>query len=148
MIWDWVCSISSSYFNVETKGKLIKICILGKTFQSLAIADYYKDDWPLLICTTATARDGWERHIRDLLPWVPAQSIGCLMSTQDYVGDFKVLITSYTLMDKNCDRLLERNFGFIILDESHSIKNFKTKSAKSAIRLGAKAKRIILLSGK
>lgn len=109
---------------------------------------FLKDDWPLLICTTATARDGWERHIRDLLPWVSGRSIGCLTSTQNYVGDFKVLITSYSLMDKNCDRLLERNFGFIILDESHLIKNFKTKSAKSATRLGEKAKRIVLLSGK
>lgn len=129
------------------QNKTINICILGKTFQAIAIADFYKDDWPLFICTTATAREEWKRHIRDLLPWVPEQSIACLTSTQEYVGDFKVLITSYSLMDKNCDRLLKRNFGFVILDESHNIKNFKTKSAQSATRLGEKAKRIILLSG-
>lgn len=29
---------------------------LGKTFQALAIADYYKEDWPLLIVTTSTMR--------------------------------------------------------------------------------------------
>lgn len=32
-------------------------------------------------------------------------------------------------------------------DESHTIKNFKTKSTQSATRLGEKAKRIVLLSG-
>lgn len=93
----------------------------GKTYQAIAIADFYKDDWPLLIVTTATAREGWERHIRDLLPWVPSQSIGCLLSTQDHIGDIKVLVTSYALMDKNCDRLLQKKFGFIILVSSPSL---------------------------
>lgn len=88
---------------------------LGKTYQALAIADYYKNDWPLLICTTATARDDWERHVRNLLPWIPSQSIVCCQSTQYYFGNCKVLITSYALMEKNCDRLAEKKFGVIIL---------------------------------
>lgn len=29
---------------------------LGKTFQALAIANYYKEDWPLLIITTASMK--------------------------------------------------------------------------------------------
>lgn len=29
---------------------------LGKTYQALAMADFYKHDWPLLICTTAATR--------------------------------------------------------------------------------------------
>lgn len=29
---------------------------LGKTYQALALADFYKHDWPLLICTTAATR--------------------------------------------------------------------------------------------
>ncbi|KAJ6646348.1 SWI/SNF-related matrix-associated actin-dependent regulator of chromatin subfamily A-like protein 1 [Pseudolycoriella hygida] len=120
---------------------------LGKTFQSLAIADFYKNDFPLLICTTATARDDWMRHVRNLLPWISPESIVCWQSTQDYLGKVKVLITSYSLMDKNCDRLFEKNFGILILDESHTIKNFKAKSTVSALRLGEKAKRVILLTG-
>lgn len=28
----------------------------GKTYQALAIADFYRDDWPLLVCTTAGTR--------------------------------------------------------------------------------------------
>lgn len=35
----------------------------------------------------------------------------------------------------------------IAQDESHTVKNHKTKSAQSAIRLGEKAKRIVLLTG-
>lgn len=29
---------------------------LGKTYQALAIADFYRDDWPMLVCTTAGTR--------------------------------------------------------------------------------------------
>jgi SWI/SNF-related matrix-associated actin-dependent regulator of chromatin subfamily A-like protein 1 len=43
---------------------------LGKTYQALGIADFYKEDWPMLICTTATARDHWCQTIRALLPYV------------------------------------------------------------------------------
>lgn len=87
----------------------------GKTFQAIAIADFYKDDWPLLIVTTATARDGWDRHIKELLPAVPSDSIKVLVSTNEYVSDCKVLITSYSLMEKNVEHLLKKSFGCIIL---------------------------------
>lgn len=45
-------------YGIEKKGR----CLiademgLGKTYQALALADFYKDDWPLLICTTASTR--------------------------------------------------------------------------------------------
>lgn len=45
-------------FGIEKKGR----CLiademgLGKTYQALALADFYKDDWPLLVCTTASTR--------------------------------------------------------------------------------------------
>lgn len=45
-------------FGIEKKGR----CLiademgLGKTYQALGLADFYKDDWPLLVCTTASTR--------------------------------------------------------------------------------------------
>lgn len=94
---------------------------LGKTFQALAIADFYKDDWPLLVVTTATARGAWEDHFHEWLPWIPKHLIKCLTSNQDYVGDAKVIITSYSMMDKNCDSLLDKNIGFVILVSTNDI---------------------------
>lgn len=35
---------------------------LGKTHQALAIADFYRDEWPLLICTTAITRYSVSTH--------------------------------------------------------------------------------------
>lgn len=85
--------------------------------------------------------------MRNLLPSVPVQYISVLTSMTDYVGDARVLITSYPMMERNIDRLCEKKFGCLILDESHSLKNFKTKSTTAAVKLANVAKRVILLTG-
>lgn len=64
---------------------------------------------------TAAARTTWESHITDLLPAVPSDSVKVLTSTNGYASNCKVLITSYTLMDKNVEILLKKSFGCIIL---------------------------------
>ncbi|XP_055544718.1 SWI/SNF-related matrix-associated actin-dependent regulator of chromatin subfamily A-like protein 1 [Wyeomyia smithii] len=120
---------------------------LGKTYQAIAVADFYKENWPLLVCTTASTRDVWAAKIRELLHYVPVHNIVTLQSGQDYIGDANILISSYSLMEKCADKLLERGFGFIIMDESHTLKNFKAKCTSVAQELARKAKRVILLSG-
>lgn len=120
---------------------------LGKTYQALAIADFYRDDFPLLICTTASTREAWAEHVRTLLPSIPCQGISVFQSTKDYFADAKVVIVSYALMERNSERLASMKFGVLILDESHSLKNFKGKSTATALTLANKAKRVILLTG-
>lgn len=136
-------------FAIAHHGRLM-ICDemgLGKTYQALAVADFYKESWPLLICTTASVRESWVNHIRELLPSLPVHYIQTLLSNQQYFHDAKVLITSYNMMDKHVERLLEHKFGFVIFDESHTLKNAKTKCAMVAERLTQKARHVILLSG-
>ncbi|XP_037960873.1 SWI/SNF-related matrix-associated actin-dependent regulator of chromatin subfamily A-like protein 1 [Teleopsis dalmanni] len=120
---------------------------LGKTYQALAIADFYREDWPLLICTTASTREPWATHIRQLLPKIPCHYIQVLTNTQQYFGDAKVLITSYNMMEKHMSDLLARSFGFVIFDESHMLKNQKAKCTVVADRLSMQAKHVVLLSG-
>ncbi|GBP14151.1 hypothetical protein EVAR_69261_1 [Eumeta japonica] len=120
---------------------------LGKTYQAIAVADFYRDNWPLFICTTASSRDSWSQHIRELLPSIPLHYIQVLNSNQQYIGDCKVLITSYSMMEKNMNQLMEHNFGFLIFDESHNLKNSKAKCTIVADRLSQKAKHVLLLSG-
>lgn len=120
---------------------------LGKTYQALALADFYRNDWPLLICTTAIVRETWSKKIRELLPYVSYQHVTCMTSAQEYIGDAKILILTYTLMEKNCQRLLEKKFGCIIFDESQLLKNFKAKCTNAAQQLALHTKRVILLSG-
>lgn len=120
---------------------------LGKTYQALAIADFYRENFPLLICTTANTRGAWFEHVRTLLPSIPDRCITVFQSTKDYFPDSRVVIATNTLMEKNYQRLLDMNFGVVILDESHSLKNFKGKSTAAALALANKAKRVILLTG-
>ena len=45
---------------------------LGKTIQAIAVAYYYKDEWPLLIVVPSSLRYVWieelEKWLPDLLP--------------------------------------------------------------------------------
>ncbi|KAF5302073.1 hypothetical protein FQR65_LT08623 [Abscondita terminalis] len=120
---------------------------LGKTFQALAIAHYYIDDWPLLIVTTASMKNEWESTIHKYIPSISIMHTQYITSAKDYIGDCKILICSYEMMVRCLDKLLLRNFKIIIVDESHTLKNFKSKCTKAATDLSKKAKRIILLSG-
>ncbi|EDW11434.1 SWI/SNF-related matrix-associated actin-dependent regulator of chromatin subfamily A-like protein 1 [Drosophila mojavensis] len=136
-------------FSIAQQGRVM-ICDemgLGKTYQALAVADYFREDWPLLICTTASTRDAWAMHITELLPSVPVHCIQLLTNSNMYVVDAKVLITSYNMMERYMDKLLERKFGCVIYDESHTLKNGKAKCTAVAKRLADQAKRVILLSG-
>uniref|UniRef100_A0A182QXV2 SWI/SNF-related matrix-associated actin-dependent regulator of chromatin subfamily A-like protein 1 n=1 Tax=Anopheles farauti TaxID=69004 RepID=A0A182QXV2_9DIPT len=120
---------------------------LGKTYQAIALADFYQQDWPLLICTTASTRDSWAKKIRELLPHIPVHQIVGLNSGQDYIGDCRVLISSYSLMERCADQLLDRGFGMLVFDESHTLKNVKAKCTTVALALAKKARRVVLLSG-
>ncbi|EDW04242.1 SWI/SNF-related matrix-associated actin-dependent regulator of chromatin subfamily A-like protein 1 [Drosophila grimshawi] len=135
-------------FAIAQQGRVM-ICDemgLGKTYQALAVADYFREDWPLLVCTTASTRDTWARHITELLPSVPVHCVQVLANNQ-YLQDAKVLIASYNMMERSIDKLLQRKFGFVIYDESHTLKNGKAKCTAVAKRLADQAKRVILLSG-
>ncbi|KAK5641352.1 hypothetical protein RI129_009899 [Pyrocoelia pectoralis] len=120
---------------------------LGKTFQALAIANYYKTDWPLLIVTTSSMKNEWEATIHKYLPSVSIMQTQYMVSAKDYIGDSNILIISFDLMSRSIDKLLERQFRVIIMDESHTLKNFKTKCTKVATTLAKNATRIVLLSG-
>uniref|UniRef100_A0A1B0G5L7 SWI/SNF-related matrix-associated actin-dependent regulator of chromatin subfamily A-like protein 1 n=1 Tax=Glossina morsitans morsitans TaxID=37546 RepID=A0A1B0G5L7_GLOMM len=120
---------------------------LGKTYQTIAIASFYQEDWPLLICTTASTRDSWATHIRELLPSLPVHYIQILSSGQQYINELKVLITSYSMMERHVSQIMERKFGFLIFDESQNLKNSKAKCTIVADRLYQQARSVILLSG-
>ncbi|XP_030757655.1 SWI/SNF-related matrix-associated actin-dependent regulator of chromatin subfamily A-like protein 1 [Sitophilus oryzae] len=120
---------------------------LGKTFQALAVMNYYQSDWPLLIVTTASMKHVWEETIVKYLPSISIMQVQYMTSGKDYIGGSKVIIVSHDLMSRCCEKLLERNFGCIIIDESHTMKNFKAKITQAATKLSKNAKRVVLLSG-
>ena len=68
------------------------------------------------------------------------------------IGTAKVTITTFGLLSKTTSRILKealnnQAFQVVIVDESHSIRNVKTVSAKTVVPLIKNANRRILLSG-
>lgn len=120
---------------------------LGKTRQALAVADFYKDDWPLLIVTTAQCRPMWLDQINDLLPSISPQDICILESHNDYISDARVVVCSYTSLEINMKKIETKRFRTILFDESQNIKNPKAKQTINASKLGLQAARVVLISG-
>lgn len=78
---------------------------------------------------------------------VSLMNLQYMTAGSDYIGDAKILITSHDLMSRCLDKLMERKYGILIVDESHVLKSAKTKCFQAASALSKVAKRIILLSG-
>lgn len=120
---------------------------LGKTRQALAVASYYRNEWPLLIVATAATRDMWSDQVFELLPSVNCADVVVIRSSKEMISSAKVVICSYSSMDSSMKKLELMNFGVVIFDESHSIKNSKAKQTINATKIGQKAKRVILITG-
>ncbi|XP_034249372.1 SWI/SNF-related matrix-associated actin-dependent regulator of chromatin subfamily A-like protein 1 [Thrips palmi] len=121
---------------------------LGKTIQALAIADYYRNEWPLLIVCPSSMRFQWVAEIHKHLMHVSPETIFVITTGKDALdSSFQVIITSYDLMAKCKDKLLVRKFGVVIMDESHSLKNPKAIRTKVGTEILKKCSRCVLLSG-
>lgn len=152
----------SIIFAIKRNGRLLLAddMGLGKTIQSLGIASYYRNEWPLFITVPSSVKFMWkENSIR----WI-SSSIREVAKLDDDepVDDFiqvlengrqlinpkaKIIISSYDLLSKNADEYSKVQYKVIIVDECHLLKNSKTQRAKSAMKLIQNAKRVILLSG-
>ncbi|KRY88081.1 SWI/SNF-related matrix-associated actin-dependent regulator of chromatin subfamily A-like protein 1 [Trichinella pseudospiralis] len=123
---------------------------LGKTVEALAVASYYRNEWPLLVVCPSSMKYTWVEEIENRLLFVNSNQIVVLNTGRDSLpnsSDCSVLITSYDFMVNQSEALIGRKFSIVILDESHNIKNFRTQRYKVATKLLKAAKRVILLSG-
>jgi len=120
---------------------------LGKTVQALGLASYYRQAWPVLVICPSTVRFSWEEAIGRWLPSVDRQDITVITKGKDFIGSAKFTIISYDLVGKKSEDLKRKNFQFVIMDESHSIKDFKSARTKAAEPFLKNSKYLVLLSG-
>lgn len=78
---------------------------------------------------------------------VPAQHVSHFSNANDYIGDNNIVITTYDLFIRAADAFKRKTFGFVILDETHVLKNVKTVRYKVAQSVVSKARHVVLLSG-
>lgn len=149
-------------FAVQQNGRLLLAddMGLGKTIQGLAIASYYKSEWPLFIIAPSSVKFMWKesckRWLLETLMDVCGVRVPELVDNyiqviengrQPIDSNAKIIISSYDLLAKNVENISKTHYKVIIADESHLLKNMKAARTKSAIKLISNCNRVILLSG-
>jgi SNF2 family DNA or RNA helicase len=117
---------------------------LGKTLQAITAITQHKLDHPknisIVVCPTSLVYN-WKEEINKFnsqlkvlaVDGTPTQRKKLLTS----IHDFDVVITSYSLLQKDIEFYKTVNFGYCILDEAQHIKNRGTRNAKSVKMIDA-----------
>lgn len=113
---------------------------LGKTLQAIALASYYREDWPLLIITPSSIRLQWAEQLQRWLR-LPEADVNVILTGKSPC-DSLVNIMSYELVPKMLDKVTAQQFKIVIADESHYL---KTWNAKRTMAIKPIIKVVILL---
>lgn len=123
---------------------------LGKTLQAIIAITQNKqkhpDDLAIVVCPTSLVYN-WKEECHKFNPLLrvlavdgtPAQRKKLLTGVKDY----DLVITSYSLLQKDIDFYQSLPFSYAILDEAQHIKNRTTRNAKSVKMLQAKYRLIL-----
>lgn len=142
----WLDRLRSMHLN----GILADDMGLGKTLQAIITLTRHHKENPqfpsLVVCPTSLVHN-WKEEITKFNPKLkvlavdgnPAQRKKLLTEMKK----FDVIVTSYTLLQKDIEIYKEILFGYAILDEAQHIKNRGTRNAQS-VKLVQAAHRLIL----
>ncbi|RMJ22265.1 hypothetical protein PHISP_06866 [Aspergillus sp. HF37] len=149
---DWLAGLYSSHIN----GILADEMGLGKTIQTIALlahlaVEHHK--WgPHLVVVPTSVVLNWEMEFKK---WCPGFKIMTYYGSieerkqkrKGWMDDtsWNVLITSYQLVLQDQQVLKRRNWHYVILDEAHNIKNFRSQKWQSLLTFRSRAR--LLLTG-
>ncbi|ORX93201.1 SNF2 family N-terminal domain-domain-containing protein [Clohesyomyces aquaticus] len=151
---DWLANLYES----DTNGILADEMGLGKTIQTISLLAYLAVDrgmWgPHLVVVPTSVMLNWEMEFKK---WCPGFKI------LTYYGDiaerkrkrtgwrtegkdmFNVVITSYQLILQDASAFKMRAWQYLVLDEAHNIKNFKSQRWQTLLNF--RTQRRLLLTG-
>lgn len=145
---NWLERLRMMYLN----GILADDMGLGKTLQAIvAIAQYRqkKKGCALIVCPTSLLYN-WKEEFSKFDPQIKVLVVDGIPSARKRLIDssvqkYDVIVTSYTLLQKDVEHYRQFSFGYIILDEAQHIKNRGTRNAKSVKMIAAEHR--LILSG-
>lgn len=111
---------------------------LGKTLQAIVAISQAKiqrkNFVSFVVCPTSLVYN-WKEEIARFNPKLRALVIDGTPAQRkklaQEIPNYDVVVTSYSLLQKDLDNYQEQKFGYIILDEAQNIKNRHTQNAKS-----------------
>jgi helicase SWR1 len=151
---DWLANMYDS----ETNGILADEMGLGKTIQTISLLAYiavYRNIWgPHLVVVPTSVMLNWEMEFRKFLPGFKIltyygdinerkrKRMGWRSTGKDM---YNVVITSYQLILQDAAAFKMRPWHYLVLDEAHNIKNFKSQRWQTMLTL--RTQRRLLLTG-
>ncbi|NGX56163.1 MAG: RNA polymerase-associated protein RapA [Candidatus Anoxychlamydiales bacterium] len=122
---------------------------LGKTLQAIIAISQIKtkiNKPSIVVCPTSLLYN-WKEELHKFNPKLKAVIIeGVPQNRKKIISTIKnydVIITSYTLMQKDIDQYKDIDFAYTILDEAQHIKNRATRNAKSVKEINSTYKLIL-----
>ncbi|EDV22089.1 uncharacterized protein TRIADDRAFT_59226 [Trichoplax adhaerens] len=149
---DWLVAMDKSHLN----GILADEMGLGKTIQTIALLAHLACEqscWgPHLIIVPTSVMLNWEMELKK---WCPAFKIltyyGSVKERKQKrqgwtkVNAFHVCITSYKLVLQDHSSFRRMRWQYLVLDEAHNIKNFKSKRWQKLLNFNSRNR--LLLTG-
>ncbi len=144
---EWLERLRSMHLN----GILADDMGLGKTLQAIvALTQYYQNPknktLSLIVCPTSLLYNWYEEFHRFnpllkvlVVDGIPNQRKKLLKNIHKY----QILITSYSLLQKDVECYQKHPLGYVILDEAQHIKNRCTRNAQSVKMLSSACKLIL-----
>ncbi len=124
---------------------------LGKTVQTLCHLHFEKQcgraDLPSLILAPKSVVPNWEREAKKFAPSLKVLALQGPQRKKYYpvLRHCDLVITSYPILFRDAEELLQQPFHFVVLDEAHTIKNTTSQITKVAYQIDARHR--LCLSG-
>lgn len=116
---------------------------LGKTIQTLAHILLEKEQGrmnsPCLIIAPTSLMGNWRREAERFTPNLSVLTLQGVDRKQHFhkINDFDIVLTTYPLLPRDEEALIEPDYHYLILDEAQIIKNPKAKASAIVRRINA-----------
>ncbi len=110
---------------------------LGKTVQAITLLLRRRELGPALVIAPTSVGFNWLRECERFAPSLNVRMLRGKGRALGNIGPGDVLVTSYDLLVRDAEVLAGVEFGTVVFDEAHAVKNAETHRARAASDLQA-----------
>ncbi len=120
---------------------------LGKTLQTITLlaSIYPEETMPTLIVMPKSLLFNWEKELKKFTPDLTFYVYHSPSRNLEEAVKHQIILTTYSMVRNDIEKLQEIPFCYVVLDESQNIKNVSSQASRAVMVLNAKHK--LALSG-